>query len=301
MKQSYKQTRKWHLEQKRRQRILILIVAAIVICTTPVLIYHHVHSNNVKTEAVVKKKTKSKDKKLMKEINAYLEDEGVDKGKVGIAIHDIDNNLDYQWYAEDEYVAGSTYKLPLAMIYYDMIASGKYKLTSKISVYAADYTEEGENYGVNTKVELQILLDNMILESDNTAAHILFDRLGGYKKFKKTALKYYNGKMDKDWINEDNTWTPAYMNDCLNYLYKYPKKYKTLINNMKKATPEAYLDKELKIHMAEKWGMSGAAVNAVGFVDGKHPYTIAVYTYGVADGETIMAHINKIAYNHIKK
>lgn len=59
------------------------------------------------------------------EINSYLKDKGIDFSRISLAIFDLNEDIDYAWNADKDVVAASTYKVPLAMLWYDKINQGE--------------------------------------------------------------------------------------------------------------------------------------------------------------------------------
>lgn len=128
------------------------------------------------------------DTALAKEIEAYLKENDIDHEKVSYCITDLKHNIKYSMNEKEEFVAASTYKLPLAMLYYDMVNEGKYDLDTTFT-YKSYMHEDGgvisSDYGIGSQIPLKDILDIMIIYSDNDAGHILYENLGGWKEYKK--------------------------------------------------------------------------------------------------------------------
>lgn len=59
----------------------------------------------------------------------------------------------------------------------------------------------------------------------------------------------------------DNVSTANTMNDVITYLYAHKDEYQELIDNMKKAEPQEYLDRDIQQGMPQKYGMYDYALN----------------------------------------
>lgn len=251
--------------------------------------------NKVKTVS-----TRSRDETLDNEILTYLNEAGIDMDKIAYSICDQENGEVYSYNEDTEFTAASTYKLPLAMLYYDKINNGEITLETTYQLLPNMYEDNSiiaADYSTYSQVPLSEILENMIVWSDNVAGHILYENLGGWKEYKEATLKYTSVTTD-NYISYDNVITAHQMNDILNYLYENQDSYSDLIQYMKESKSHDYLDKEIQIDMPQKYGAIDAYCNAAGFVEATHPYTIAVYTDLADEGVEIMAHINQIVYNH---
>ena len=203
---------------------------------------------------------------------------------------------------KDEFIAASIYKLPLAMLYYDKVNDGEYTLDSTFTYSGYMHEDAGvvsSNYGIGSQIPLSDLLDDLIEYSDNDAGHILYENLGGWKEYKEAMTKYTDS-ISENYYTEDNVSTANTMNDVVTYLYEHKEDYKDLIENMEKAEPGEYLDRDTQLSMPQKYGMYDSALNSVGFVECNTPYSIVVLTDLGNKGADVMANINRIAYEHFK-
>ena len=88
------------------------------------------------------------------------------------------NNQKYYFYNADKYfTAASTIKVPLAIVYYDKINAGEISKDTTLLYNAEDY-EEGSGatssrYKPGNYIPVSYLLEQMIVNSDNTATQIL--------------------------------------------------------------------------------------------------------------------------------
>lgn len=254
------------------------------------------------TEVENKDNSQYIDMDLAKEIEAYFQENGIDHEKVAYCITDLEHNIKYSMNEKDEFIAASIYKLPLAMLYYDKVNDGEYTLDSTFTYSGYMHEDAGvinSNYGIGSQIPLSDLLDDLIEYSDNDAGHILYENLGGWKEYKEAMTKYTDF-ISENYYTEDNVSTANTMNDVVTYLYEHKEDYKDLIENMEKAEPGEYLDRDTQLSMPQKYGMYDSALNSVGFVECNTSYSIVVLTDLGNKGTDVMANINRIAYEHFK-
>ncbi len=279
------------------------------------------------TPSAATKQTVSSDLKQL--ITEYLTANQIDTDSVGIYVHDFASDGEYTLNEDQYFIAASTYKLPLAVYYYEKINSGEYSLSdvASLTIYpdveesddssdaaaatpdaaASDETSAAPVVPASTPVPatpeptvysdtIENLLHKMILNSDNTAAEALYEHMGGWMTFKTATAVYSDGT-----YSEDNTFTPSYMNDLLSYIYQHKSSFPTLLNDMLASEPDAYLNMNTGDLMMQKYGDYGGALNAVGLSSTGHPYSIAVYTYCLSNGTSVIGDINEICYNYFNK
>lgn len=305
------------MENRNKIKIIISLLLMVVLCCSMIPAMNHyaatqttVVKSDKKAKKIKKRKTnvkqvsvRQRDETLDAEIQAYLQSENVDLDDISYTICDQDNGEVYSYNEDVEFTAASTYKLPLAMLYYDKIREGTVSLDSTYCYRASMYEENSVlvgKYAVNTQIPLSEILEDLIVYSDNVAGHILFEYLGGWEKFKEDTLEYTELLSD-NYLTNDNVMTTHQMSDILNYLYQNKDDYSDLIENMKKSKVNDYLDCEIQIGMPQKYGALNAYCNAAGFVEATYPYTIVVYTQLGDDGIRIMGHINQICFNHFNE
>lgn len=304
------------MENKNKLKIIVGLMVVVALCCTliPVMNNYAATQTTVVTSNKKVKKRKNKikvkevsvrerDATLDEEIQSYLQSLNIDMEDIAYTICDQENGEVYSYSEEAEFTAASTYKLPLAMLYYDKIRQGTLSLDSTYCYRASMYEENSVlvgKYAVNTLIPLSDILEDLIVYSDNVAGHILFEYLGGWEKFKEDTLEYTQSMSD-NYLSSDNVMTTHQMSDILNYLYQNKDDYSELIENMKKSKVNDYLDSEIQVGMPQKYGALNAYCNAAGFVDATHPYTIVVYTQLGDKGVEVMGHINQICYNHFNE
>lgn len=284
--------------------LIVLCVFAVEMKNTEKKAYQGISEIGEDQNTEVENKDNSQyiDMDLAKDIEVYFQENGIDHEKVAYCITDLEHNIKYSMNEKDEFIAASIYKLPLAMLYYDKVNNGEYTLDSTFTYSGYMHEDAGvisSNYGIGSQIPLSDLLDDLIEYSDNDAGHILYENLGGWKEYKEAMTKYTDS-ISENYYTEDNVSTANTMNDVVTYLYEHKEDYKDLIEDMEKAEPGEYLDRDIQLSMPQKYGMYDSALNSVGFVECNTSYSIVVLTDLGDKGVDVMANINRIAYEHFK-
>lgn len=203
----------------------------------------------------------------------------------------------YYFYNENTYfTAASTIKVPVTMLYYDQIAEGKMTLEDTL-LYNSDYYEAGGGttaayYSPGERVPLSHLLEQTIVNSDNTALNILMGNIG-YRQCKEQLTKYSDVEIPEEFYTS-NIASGAYYYDVLQYLYQNAEKYSALIEYMKISSGGQYLKANLpQYDVAHKYGSYNGDVHDYGIIYGKNTYLIGVFTSGVANASELIAEIGE--------
>ncbi len=260
------------------------------------------------TEAVPEKTAEEIAADIAALVQASMTENGIDPSQVGIVVHDLGSDAVYAHNETTYFTAGSTYKLPLAMLIYEKIDAGALALTDTL-YYDASYYEEGGSIGINylpgASIAVSELLHCLIVDSDNTAAHILIGSMGDWLSFKQEAVKYSAVPIDEndgDYFSYYNVFTAGYMNDVLAYLWEHRDDFETLVDDLTAAKPDDYLNGVLGgTKMAQKYGQYEMAENAIGFSTSGHPYSIAVYTSLGYTGREWMGAVNAEIWQYFEE
>lgn len=235
----------------------------------------------------------------------YLYENGIDESEVSIFYQRLDTNESFELNVDDFFLSGSIYKVPLAMLYYEKINGGEISEDDQL-LYTADSYEEGgpigTTYSPGSYIPVSTLLYHTIINSDNTAARILFNNLGGWVTFRDLIKKYDDSTNPENIESErfyENEFTSRYTNEILYYLYHHEDEYSELIERMKMTCTSSYLNLNLGVDIAQKYGSYSYAENAIGIVYGDVPYIISIFTslsYG--NGMQVVGDINELCYNY---
>lgn len=239
---------------------------------------------------------------LKKKLDDYLKENEIDAQEVGYVVIDLLSGDSIGANEDTYFYAASTYKLPLAMVWYEKINDQEAKLDEEL-VFLEDTYEEGGHIGTDyeygSSISIQELLEAMIIESDNSAAHILYENLGGWPAYKK-ALKKFDPtqKIDEKYISYDNEFTPKNMGNILKYFYSHKDEFEKLLKDLKKSKPGEFLDRNLNVYFPQKYGSYDYSYNAAGINFNTHPYAIVIDTVLGDYGEVVIGDMNEIVYSY---
>ena len=203
----------------------------------------------------------------------------------------------YYFDNQEKYFKGaSTVKVPVAMIYYDKIKNGELTLESTLQYTSDDY-EAGEGttastYSVGDYIPISFLLEQSIINSDNTAVNILIDGIG-YRKCRELMAQYSDEEFIDDFYTSNLT-KASFGFDIINHIYQNQENYQELIGYMKQSSFGEYLKKYItEYDVAHKYGSYAGNVHDYGIVFTDSPYLIGVYTQNVPGADELIANISR--------
>lgn len=176
-------------------------------------------------------------------IEKLFEKYGIEEGQENLALSYYNTVTgETHYYNEDKYfVTASLFKVPLCMLVAEQVADGKITMDEQIYNSSFEYLEF-----------------RALAHSDNEAALMLENYLGGYLKFRDLQVKYM-GSDPKDDIG-DATYYESYntakqITNCLKILQADPEQYPGVIENMLIDTPYEYFKMwDRRYPTAQKWG-----------------------------------------------
>lgn len=248
-------------------------------------------------ETIVEEKKEIESVKIKEVIEKYINDEGLNSTNFAFFYYNLEKN-EYYFYNEYTYfTAASTIKVPLAMVYYDKINNGDLTLESTLQYKSENYEAGAGNtsstYKAGEYIPLSFLLEEMIVNSDNTATNILKAGLGGESAY-RILIKQYTKENLIDQFNTDNVTSAKYSYDVLKRLYDNQDKYQELIKLMKKSSGGGYLKKKVtNYEIAHKYGSFEGYIHDFGIVYADTTYLIGIFTKDINNAENLIADINK--------
>ena len=204
---------------------------------------------------------------------------------------------EYYFDNQEKYFKGaSTVKVPIAMIYYDKIRNGEITKEDTLQ-YTSDNYEPGggttaSKYKVGSYIPIGFLLEQSIINSDNTAVNTLIDGVG-YRKCRELMAQYSDEEFIPDFYTSNLT-KASFGYDLINHIYQNQENYQELIGYMKKSSFGEYLKKYItECDVAHKYGSYAGNVHDFGIVFSDSPYLIGVYTLNVPDADELIANISR--------
>lgn len=211
----------------------------------------------------------------------------------------------YYFYNENTYFMGaSTVKMPVAMVYYDKIQNGEITLEDTIT-YTSECYETGGGitdytYSVGDEVPIKFLLEQSVVNSDNTAVNILVENLG-YENYRKEIAKYSDLELPEEFY-KTNITNAKYSYDVVSHLYENIDKYSDLIEYLKISSEGKYLKKYLQNNdVAHKYGSYEGYLHDYGIVFGETNYLIGIFTKNIANADEFIADTSLKIFNVVNK
>lgn len=239
-----------------------------------------------------------KNASLDKLIGDYKKKNGI-TNEVTISYHNFVSNESWFDGADQYMVAGSTYKLPLNLYYYEQENAGAIDPNSKLEFKASDFEAGGpvgDSYKPGATFTISQLHYYSLVYSDNTASRILYSGLGGWGAYRSAIQKYSSISYSNEFY--ENKFTTRYMNDVLSYLYANSSKFPTMMSYLASVAPGECLRMSVDVPIYQKDGFYGSAYNAVGLVYGNKPYAVAIYTSLGERGKQVIGDINNLLYQY---
>ena len=229
-------------------------------------------------------------------IQTIMQKNGLNENNFGFYYYNVNQKTEYKYNKNKYFQGASTIKVPVSMLYYDRINEGKMTKEStlkyKEGCYEPGAGTTASRYKVGSSVPLGFLIEQAIINSDNTAVNIMIKNLG-YSNCKKEIQKYSEEKMPQNYYTS-NVITPEFEFDIITYLYNNSSKYTELLEYMKKSSNGEYLKGQLpQYEVAHKYGSYSGYVHDYGIIYGKETYIVGVYTQGVANANELIASIAK--------
>lgn len=250
---------------------------------------------------------------LQDQIQQYFTDNNIDQSKVAYAIQDLTTDAYLESdNARENFPAASTYKLPLAMLWYEMIENGAANPETKM-----EYTEkmredeDGENpnqpigkmHKIGDQIRLAEVLEAAALYSDNIAGHMLFENLGGYSAFKVMALKYARNQQDQEFTDYKNILNPDYTMDLAHALFNDQSgTWDDLKYWLYRAYMGGFLNRNQEYGFVQKIGNNQEVRNVIGYLPGNAPFSISVYSsIGADEGEKMIGDLGTLCVDYFTK
>lgn len=229
-------------------------------------------------------------------INTFRIENNLNEENFAFFYYNLNTSEQYFFNENKIFTAASTVKLPVAMIYYDKINSCEISLSDTLLYNSDDYEAGGGStsslYSPGDYVPLDFLLEQSIVNSDNTAVNILLGNYG-YSKCKKEIVSKYTDETVSDEFYTSNLTYANYAFDILNYLYSHMSEYSQLIEYLKISSNGQYLKKYITdCNVAHKYGSYNGYVHDYGIVFADNPYLVGVFTYNVPNASELIANLN---------
>ena len=202
----------------------------------------------------------------------FMEENGLTDDNFSLCYRNTVTGEEYCRNERKMMVAGSTYKLPLNLVFYELEQSGMIPADTVIF-----------------KQPLRECHRDSLVFSKNEISCAMVYVLGGFRRFRTYIQKYYT--LTEDEIDpvyyEKNLFCTRMMLDLLQYIHANTERFPELLSFMKETSPRDYFQKYVTdIPVAHKYGSYNGAENDVGIFYTHEPFLLAVYTQD-AQAETV--------------
>lgn len=258
-----------------RQRVTAVLVALLLLCVPP--------ARAMDTEERVAQFAGWTLEGIM---DKFRQENFLDESNFSLCYYNTVTQEEYCFNETKFMAAGSTYKLPLNLYYYEREAAG-------------DFASDTYIPGAGTT------LDNChrmsLVDSNNEVSIGMLYNLGMFRDYKEHMRTYFT--MEDDEIDSSyytaNNYCTRMMMDCLKYLYDHAEDFPEMLDYMTQACPGAYFKAFLedRVTIAHKYGSFEGAENDVGIIYASQPFLLAVYTQDVG-GEQVCARAAELLYDY---
>lgn len=244
----------------------------------------------------------SEDEGIAELINSYILENNLTESNFAFFYYNVDTRKEYFYNEMTQFTAASTVKLPVAMLYYDQINDGTLSSTDTLLYSSSSYEAGGgltaSYYSPGDYVPISFLLQQSIVNSDNTAINILMSYYGYINCRQQINQKYTTEEVDDSFFQSNLTYA-KYAFEILDYLYTNIDDYTDLIEDLKVSSDGLYLKKYIDDYdVAHKYGSYNGYVHDYGIVFGESTYLIGVYTKNVTDAAELIADISLDVLNY---
>ncbi len=223
----------------------------------------------------------------------------------GIALTDPITKQKYGKNEKEVYDAASTGKIAILATLYDQIVQKKIGESDKITIKSADVQDYGTGSirykQMPATYTVRELAELMIKQSDNTAAHVMANKVG-----RDTIASYVKNIGMENTDAKENTTTPYDINVILEHIYDLKDSNPTTAGFIMKIMTDSDFETRLpallpqETIVAHKIGTGIAQLHDAGIVLlNKRPYIISIFSKRISNekqAEQIIAEISKAVY-----
>lgn len=242
--------------------------------------------NAPEEEAASEDETKAAEEPRLAELfDEFRAARNLTEDNFAISYYDTVTGESYDWNETHMMIAGSTFKLPLNLYYYELENAGAIAPDALITQGGA--TLDWCHY-------------LSIVESNNEISHALLYRIGNFHDYKNAMRTYFtmtDEEIDPKYY-QDNYYCTRMMMDTLKYIYAHQEELTELVDYMKQSHPQNgyFRAKVTEMEVAHKYGSFEGAENDVGIFYAERPFLLAVYTQNV--GELVVQDAARLAADY---
>ena len=222
---------------------------------------------------------------------------------VAVSFYDINTRESFDINGDVLFKAGSTYKVPLNIVLYDLVQAGRIDLNEKVEYIHEKHYEGGAGVLQNSiynktlpPKDFKELSKRSLLNSDNIAANMLRSGISKYANL----YKEYGNILGYQLNRTGNTFSTNEMNIFLKKLY-YNKDnnpyYDTIIKYLKDSSTGVRIGRYIPDSIvANKFGAYDGNYHDVAIVYGDRPFILSIYTKNISNQDKVISDIARIVY-----
>lgn len=220
-------------------------------------------------------------------VKEFMKEKGIKEGQIAISYKNLATGELISYNETQPMRAGSTYKLPMAMLIKDKVDAGELSMDERYDISKTGYELASEHAAYMKQfggaMKISDMWEYALMYSENTPAYKMAELLGGYEAAYAQYSKF--GTSEKSEIktfsleNPQNYTTTDYYIQLLEYLYNNQDKYSEIIKYVEASFPGEYYKRYLPgLRIIQKPGFSKEAINVSAIVFEEKPYAVAIYT-----------------------
>lgn len=216
-------------------------------------------------------------------IEQYLTDSNIKSEKFSMGFYDTVTGEEY-YYNGDVYMeAGSMFKLPMNMIFAEMVYNGELGWEDIVGNH-----------------QLLAGMEQSLVYSNNGVSYSMLTALGKKTQQQRENLARFSEEELDQVFYKKNFFTPKYMISVLKTLYANEGgRYDRVLEFMEQANPTLYFRYyDQPYTVAHKYGSWDGNLNDSGIIYGPHPILLVVFTKGVTHNMDTLAQVCRIAADY---
>lgn len=224
---------------------------------------------------------------LQEVVKEFMKRNGIKEDQIAVSYKDFTTGELLSLNETQAMRAGSTYKLPMAMLVKDKVDAGELSMDERYDISKTGFELASEHAAYMSQfggaMNISELWQYALMYSENTPAYKMAELLGGheaaYGQFSRYGISEKSEIKTFSLENPVNYTTTDYYVQVLEHLYKNQDKYAEIIKNIEDSFPGEYYKKYLPgLRIAQKPGFSKEAINVSAIVFEEKPYAVAIYT-----------------------
>lgn len=243
-------------------------------------------------------------------VKEFMKEFGIKEGDIAITYKDLTSGEKISYNGTQSMRAGSTYKLPMAMLVKDKVDAGELSMDERYDISKTGFELASEHAAYMRQFPSGMKISDMweyaLMYSENTPAYKMAELLGGHEAAYSQYSKY--GYVENAEIktfsleNPVNYTTTDYYVQVLEHLYKNQDKYSEIIHYIEESFPGEYYKKyQPGVRVAQKPGFSKEAINVSAIVFEEKPYVVAIYTRYLGGSNENTTEINGVGLSLLNR